>query len=124
MVDAAGCERKLGRATVSREQLEAAIIADPASFAAHRALAEAALAAADRDTARRELERCLLRRTDNPSLKRMLAKTRRSRPFTAGSRREPHRRPAEKATVTGPVRAILFGTAETLPHSPSGSRSG
>jgi hypothetical protein len=74
LVEAAGLERRLGRANAARERLEAAIVADPASFVAHRALAEAAVATADRETARRELEWCLLRRPDSTSLKRMLEK--------------------------------------------------
>jgi hypothetical protein len=78
LVEAAGLERRIGRVTVARERLEAAIVADPASFAAHRALAEAAVATADRETARRELEWCLLRRPESESLKRMLEKLERA----------------------------------------------
>jgi hypothetical protein len=89
LVEAAGLERRIGRVTVARERLEAAIVADPASFVAHRALAEAAFAAADRETARRELEWCLLRRPDSTSLKRMLDKLGTPSPATpaAGTRR-------------------------------------
>jgi O-antigen ligase len=89
LVEAAGLERRLGRANAARERLEAAIVADPASFVAHRALAEAAVATADRETARRELEWCLLRRPDSTSLKRMLDKLGTPSPATpaAGTRR-------------------------------------
>jgi predicted Zn-dependent protease len=80
LVEAAALERMLGRATMAQERLEAAIVADPASFPAHRALADAAVAAADRDTARRELEWCLLRQPDNQSLKRTLEKLRQAGP--------------------------------------------
>lgn len=80
LVEAAALERKIGRAAMARERLEAAIAADPASFPAHRALAEAAVAAADRETARRELEWCLLRRPESEPLKRLLEKLERAAP--------------------------------------------
>ena len=76
LIEAAGLHRGLGQAAEARANLEAAIGAEPASYQAHRALADAALAAEDWKTAQRELEWCLLRRSDSQDLKRTMEKLR------------------------------------------------
>lgn len=76
LIEAAGLHRGLGQAAEARAILEAAISAEPSSYQAHRALADAAFAGEDWATARRELEWCLLRRPDSQDLKRTMERLR------------------------------------------------
>lgn len=79
LLEAALVEHRLGHVAEARQTLASAIRADPASYEAHRAAADAAIAAEDWPGAMREVEWCLLRRPDSRDLQEKMGRLRAKR---------------------------------------------
>lgn len=74
LLEAAAIEQRLGRPAEALATVQEAIRADPSSFEAHRATADAAIVVDDWATAAKELEWCLLRRPDRNDLRGKLGR--------------------------------------------------
>jgi tetratricopeptide (TPR) repeat protein len=72
--EAAGLQVRLGQTAAARRSLEQSAAADPSSYEAHLALADLAITMRDGETARAELEWCLLRRPDSQALRARMEK--------------------------------------------------
>jgi len=76
LLEAGVLQQQLGRPSEALATFQAAVRIDPASFDAHRSVADAAITLEDWTVARRELEWCLLRRPDRGDLREKLGKLR------------------------------------------------